>query len=221
MKWIFTIRQKTKAALILSGVFIFILGKSWIDKKNVSELGDFFSSVYEDRLLAESYIYKLSDQLYQKKMLVNTCGLESSEQVQTRINQYNHAIANVIGDYEKTKFTKEEDCAFQDLKSSVASIKALEEKLFISRSLGQNEAETRNLMNQHYARVSTHLHQLSRIQVAEAKILNENSKKLIAGSVILDHFEIALLFGLALIIQALVFASESILTKVPHKPSLN
>jgi hypothetical protein len=66
MKWIYRIQQKLPIAfllaIILAGVFI----KNMVERNSVSDLGDSFASVYEDRLLVESYIYQLSDRLYKK-----------------------------------------------------------------------------------------------------------------------------------------------------------
>jgi hypothetical protein len=78
MKWAFTIRQKAKAALILGVVFMLILTKNWLDERNVAKLGISFASVYEDRLVVESYIYQLSDRLYQKKSLLDNCSSQES-----------------------------------------------------------------------------------------------------------------------------------------------
>jgi hypothetical protein len=222
MKWIFTIRQKTKAALLLSAVFVFIFAKSWLDKRYVSELGSSFSAVYEDRLLAESYIYKLSDHLYQKKIMLDNCrSMETGSQLQGPFRQYNEAIRSLILDYEKTRLTANEDIFFLHLKNNLAEIRKLEAAFFKSRSLGQENDAIKMLMNKKYADATGNLHQLSGIQVSEGKLLNDKSKKIIAGANILTHFEMALLVGIGIIIQALIFATKSALPKIPHKPSLN
>ena len=107
MKWAFTIRQKAKAALILGVVFLMILGKNWYDERNVAKLGNSFASVYEDRLVVESYIYQLSDHLYQKKIMLDNCSnQENLPHLQAKLNQHSAAMHNLILAYEKTRFWK-------------------------------------------------------------------------------------------------------------------
>lgn len=217
MKWPFSLRQKTKTALLLGAVFLFIFAKNWLDQKNVSELGNSFSSVYEDRLLAESYIYKLSHHLYQKKILFD----QEDENLTQQFKKHNAAINAIILDYEKTKLTDSEQAFFQKFKSNLAGIKSLE-ATYLNGKISDLEADNfkQNLNNQ-YANASNNLHQLSEIQVAEGKILNDKSKQIIAGSNLLKDFEFALLMGLALIVYSLVLTTKSVLAKIPYKPSLN
>jgi hypothetical protein len=73
MKWAYSIEQKIKAAMGLTVIFVFLFIKNVSDKHHFNELGDSFSAVYEDRLMAESYIYELSNHLSRKKLLVDDC----------------------------------------------------------------------------------------------------------------------------------------------------
>ena len=209
-----------KAAFILGAVFFLVFAKNWLDKRNVSELGNSFASVYEDRLVAESYIYRLSDHLYQKKIMLDNCSsLENNSSLLTNIGQHNAAINIIIRDYEKTKLTELETSCFQDFKMNVAAIEALEKDYLLTG--GNNEAATKAKMDDRYKIVAGNLHQLSGIQISEGKMLSEKSKKIIAGSSLLTQFELVVLVGIGLIIQGLIFASRSALPKKPQKFSLN
>ncbi|KAA9346012.1 MCP four helix bundle domain-containing protein [Adhaeribacter soli] len=216
MKWAFTIRQKMKAAFMLGTVFLLVFAKNWLDERNVSELGSSFSSVYEDRLLAESYIYRLSDHLYQKKIMLDNCNSqENIGNLQAKIGQHNAAINAIIRDYEKTKLTESESTYFSDFKKNVAAIEALEVSYLHAPGAGPSETKTR--MDKRYEVATSNLHQLSGIQLAEGKLLNEKSKKIIAGSSILTQFELVVLIGIGLLIQALIFAARSAVPKKPQQ----
>ena len=65
------------------------------------------------------------------------------------------------------------------------------------------------------------LSSMSEIQVVVGKELREQSEASIKSSVISAQFEVALLVIIALIIQALIFASKSVQTKFQQQSHLN
>ncbi|MFC5270383.1 MCP four helix bundle domain-containing protein [Adhaeribacter terreus] len=216
MKWAFTIRQKNKAAFILGFVFLLVFAKNWYDERNVSELGNSFASVYEDRLVVEGYIYQLSDHLYQKKIMLDNCSnQENLNNLQAKIGEHNAAIHSLILNYEKTRLTEKETACFQDLKTNIAHIENLESKFLAG--IGSASSETKTAMDKSYGSASGNLHQLSRIQLAEGKMLSERSKKMVAGSSILTQFELVILIGIGLLIQGLIFAAKSTKPKKPQQ----
>ena len=216
MKWAFSIRQKNKAALILGIVFLLVFVKNWYDERKVSELGDSFASVYEDRLVVEGYIYQLSDHLYQKKIMLDNCSSqENLTNLQARIGEHNAAINLLILNYEKTKLTDVESDYFQDFKANVSAIENLESKYMAG--VNSAPAEVKTAMDQTYLFASGNLHKLSGIQLAEGKMLSEKSKKMIAGSSLLTQFELVVLIGVGLLIQGLIFAAKSAMPKKPQQ----
>ncbi len=60
MKWIYHIKQKMQVAFLLGIIIFVVFGNHVMESRNVTELSGSFSSVYEDRLLVESYIYNLT-----------------------------------------------------------------------------------------------------------------------------------------------------------------
>lgn len=213
MKWGFGIRQKVTLAVILSFILVLFFVKSMLTRNHVHELGSSFSSVYEDRLIVESYIYRLSEILYHKKIVTGTDpGKGASPTLEQSIRQYNESIQTLLAAYEKTKLTKEEDMVFRKLKVSIGQI-ALLEKQFI-RALGNETEWTKAKTDLHDAfdYASVQLGCLSSIQLAEARNLNEHSKKIVAGSALLTEMETGVLIFGTLIIHILIFSSR--LTKV-------
>ncbi len=218
MKWLYTIQQKAQVAFLLAIILLGVFMKNVIDRNNVSELGDSFSSVYEDRLLVESYIYKLSDHLYQKQLLIDQCsGLEDINQMRAQIARHNVAISGLIQEYEKTKLTNQESIFFNAFKKNINEMISLEDQFLKS----QNSMSAVPFLDQQFTTASSNLNQLSSIQIAEGKTMTDHSKKIVAGSSILTQFELAMIIVIGLIIQALIFASNSLTPTQFQKHQLN
>lgn len=217
MKWAYSFKERAKAALLLAVVLVLVFTVSYVERRNVSELGTSFSSVYEDRLVVESYIYKFSDYLYQKKLLADACTRsEQTEQLSKRISLHNEAIRSMIHNYEKTKLTKEESVLFAAFKKDIYAIMEAEGNLE-----GNEFPEAKSAFDKKVDDALTNLDHLSTIQLSEGQLLNENSKKIMAGSDVLTQFEMAILIVIALLIQVLIFTSRSIQPKLPQIHSLN
>jgi hypothetical protein len=80
--------------------------KDVMDKRNVDSLGTSFSSVYEFRLLPESYIYQMPEHLYHKRMLLDNPSAAAT--VKLELQRHNKAIENIISPFKKTKLTTAE-----------------------------------------------------------------------------------------------------------------
>lgn len=215
MKWVYSVQHKAQIAFLLAIILLAVLVKNMVEQSNVTELGSSFSSVYEDRLLVESYIYRLSDHLYQKKLIIDQCShTENHAELRKKIEEHNKAIHALIQNYEKTKLTNQESVFFLALKKNIEEMNVLEAQ-YIELNSGQK------LLDRQFDLASGTLHKLSGIQVSEGKTMADQSKKIVAGSSMLSQFELALVVVIGLIIQALIFASRSITRAIPQKPSLN
>ena len=221
MKWAYSIQQKIKAASLLAVVCVIVLLKSFYDQYNVDKLGDSFSSVYVDRLLVESYIYKLSEHLYQKKMIVDDLTALNNTNFVMAFQSHHAAIDSIISDYEKTRFTASETICFNDLKEDLAKLKAIEME-YINQTGGSTQfSSLLESMDRAFISASANLHLLSDIQVSEGKIMNDNSKKIVAGSSLLTNLELAILIFIGLMIQVLIMASKPILPRTQERHMMN
>jgi hypothetical protein len=223
MKWAYSIRRKISAALLLAAIFVLIFAKSILDSNYVTQLGSSFASVYEDRLLVESYIYRLSDHLFRKKILVDTCSSEfSANIIEPMVTAHNSAIDEIIIQYENTKLTEAESRYFKDFKENIRALQ-LQEKKFFSADLAVARpiSPAKVAIDKHFDEASGNLRQLSGIQISEGKMLNDHSKKIVAGASLLTQFEIAIVIVIGLIILVLVFESNASLIRTTQKPGLN
>lgn len=216
MKWTYIIKQKLTIAILLTVVLGSVLLKNIIDSRNVSQLADSFSSVYEDRLVVEGYIYQLSDHLYQKKLIIDNCMRNGDVDIQNKIARHHKAITELIAEYERTKLTEKETQFFREFKNNIAALQALEEHYVTQEPINRNEA-----LNEKFTGAAANLHQLSLIQLDEGKALRENSKRIAAGSSMLTSIELVIIIGIAAVIQMLIFASGSIHSKFFQRSELN
>lgn len=220
MKWMYAIQQKAQVAFLLALVLFGVFVKNVLDRNNVSDLGDSFSSVYKDRLLVESYIYQLSDQLYQKQILFDQCSqpISDNNQLELNIKRHNATINSLIQEYEKTKLTTQESIYFEAFKKNINQMEILESQYL---RLHADFAIVNTPLDQQFVSAAGHLNQLSSIQIAEGKNMTDQSKKIVAGSTILTQFELAMIIIIGLIIQALIFASNSLTPKTFQNHQLN
>lgn len=224
MQWAHRIRRKISAALLLAAIFVLLFVKNIVDNKYVNELGASFASVYEDRLVVEGYIFRLSDHLFRKKIMIDTSKRhDDAAKIKSAIDHHNTAINILIAEYEKTKLTKVEHTAFLDLKTNLDEMSTLERAYFESVERGQGISAAKARIDDNFNEASSNLRDLSAIQISEGKLLNDHSKKIIAGSSLLTQFELGILIAIGLMIVVLIFESTSVLSRTTpaHKESLN
>lgn len=221
MKWAYSIQQKFKAAVLLAIICFIVLITNFLGRHHMDELSHSFSSVFEDRLVVESYIYEISDHLYQKKLTLDDCSEFADSDSRSKIGFHNKAIGDLLLFYDKTLLTKEEALCLEDFKAHFTALKDLE---FQYLKNGTDEAQhtaTHNLLNEHFGLASANLRQLSYIQVKEGKVLNDQSQRIVKGSSILTSFEMVVLICIAIILQILVLASRPAISRSWQNGHLN
>lgn len=220
MKWAYSIQQKFKAAMLLAVICAIILITNLLGKYHMNELSDSFSSVYEDRLVAESYIYRMSDHLYQKKLALDNCSELTGSDFRLKIGSHNEAISGLLLFYDKTYLTEEEAAYLQKFKANVTALKNLELQ-YLQSPADEVQHTTRTLLNERFALASANLRQLSQIQVKEGKTLNDQSQRIFHGSSLLTNFEMLILFCIAILLQVIVAASQPVISRKWQQSNLN
>lgn len=214
MKWTYSIKNKTTAAILLAVILGLTMLTNLLERKRFKELEASFTSIYEDRLLVESYLFHLYDNLKRKQDLFELAAQQGvSHTINSELNVYRQERIELIDKYAQTYLTVEEDSKFHDLRATFERIDDLEEEI----SLLEAEAKIpKDLIREHdkiTVEAFSTLSALSDIQTSEGELLREKSKKIILGSVSISHFEMTILIAIAVIIQALVFSSSTLLVK--------
>ncbi len=225
MKGIFGIQPKVKIALFLAIICMVILANIFWERRNLRQLNDSFSSIYEDRLLPATYIFKLTDHLYQKRLILETYfHAESQPDVAEdlrRIAAHNVAMDSLIRDFEATYLVELEDKVLHHFKRELNTYNK-SEVCFIKKCQGNATAQLDEVsMKALFAATIQELTALSQIQVDVSKAMREDSRRRTASNTIFTNLEVLLVFAIAIMIQVLIFASRSVMPKKPQRHEWN
>jgi hypothetical protein len=217
MKWLYPIAEKIKLALALGIVFVLVISTNMINKSHFSELQESFTSIYEDRLMVENYIYKISGYLSNKKILFDSSQVKMAGVY--KINSIlNDSIQKLIADYETTKFTQAEALYFSRFKKGYEKLQELEENFLSGK---QKHRDKQELIMEKHDDLSVNLDLLSEIQLSESRRILDNSFRIIGSNNMTSRVEIVILIVLGLLVQALIFASKSLKPRFVQKRNLN
>lgn len=215
MKWAYSIKNKTKAALLLAVVLGITITTNLLERSRFRQLERSFASIFEDRLMAESYLFHLYENLKERQDLLRTAaaGGGAGPDVMKQVEAYQAERKALIAKYAKTYLTEEEELQFNSLNSTLEKINRLEEDL--ARQPGARALEEAT------AEAFSTISALSDIQTAEGAELREKSKRIIMGSVSTSHLEMTVLIIIGILIQGLIFSSKTLMGGQGQKPGLN
>ncbi|MCO6478821.1 MAG: hypothetical protein J5I94_19460 [Phaeodactylibacter sp.] len=218
MKWAYTIRNKTKAAILLAVVLGLTMLTNLLERKRFRELEQSFSSIFEDRLMAESYLFHLYENLKNEQDLIQSAadmGLSIAGKEKLAAHRANRA--SLMAQYAETYLTEEEEVQFSQLQATLGEVDRLEKEI----AGGQAAAPLINAHDAATAEAFATLSALSDIQTTVGAELRDESERIILGSVSISHLEMTVLIIIAIIIQGLIFSSRTLLGSASRDPSLN
>jgi hypothetical protein len=225
MSWLFGVKAKLKAAFLLAIICIVVLANIFWERDRISHMGDSFSSIYEDRLLPSAYIFHLTDHFYQKRLIAEHSLIVNDERdwraYAGKLAGHNQAMEELIKDFQATYLIEREDMTLCDFKRELKEYNQLEARIF-SSELGQKpgESEWRELVAL-FDVAKEELTQLSQIQIEMGKMMMDDSEVIVANTKVFTQLEAALILIIALIIQALIFSSQTMKVKKPREYELN
>jgi len=220
MEILYTIRHKGKIALLLLIIIFLVIFSSQSYNDSISKIGDSFSEVYSDRIIAQDYIYKMTKILYKGKFALSHQITENSKEDFLFTDAEKLKMLLLINNYEHTKLTSSEKVIFNEFKNSILVMIALEKKY----SNEQQSIARENIFQSQIYYLNQSLNQLdelSEIQILRVKDLNDNSQKTVSFSTLLNQFDWALLIVIGIAIQMLIFSSKSSRPKQPQNQYLN
>jgi hypothetical protein len=202
MKWAYQLKHKTKAVGLLALLLIVILAGDLLERSRYSRLDSSITSIMNDRLKPANYIYSISNNLYEKKLLAaNDRALPASELSLHRA-KHDAEIAALIESYETTYLTPEERVQWSAFRSSLGNYNAIEKQMLAST--GNVRAA-----DAAFHKTISHLDALSSIQVGEGTAISKTSHSIINSSLLLSYLEISLLIVLGLYTLIIVSASDN------------
>lgn len=207
MEWTHVIKNKVLASAALLSLCLLVLASNYIDRKHTEDVKLTISTLYEDRLIAEVYILKMTSAFYEIKEAIQI-DVDAVDQ-EKRIKNHILTINETSDAYLKTKFTKLETLKAKELVKMLTSIE--------SNAL-VNKAHTLNQID----KALDLLNELSAIQLAESKEIMSYAEKLYLAGKTSSQFVVALIVIILVVLQAIVFSSRTIIIKNPPKfPSYN
>jgi len=208
MKWTYSIQNKLAASGALFTLCVLVLFSNYQDQEHTDNVKNSISTLYEDRLVVEDYILKMTVDIYEIKQALN--GIEHGHG--NSANQIAASLSHIDGlskAYRKTKFTKTEDEKFTVL------IKTLNE---FESSTSQDVAYKLQLAN----KALVLLNELSAIQLEESKLIMKHAEDLYISGKAASQFAFVITIIILLVLQALVFTSKTLSsTTQPDSTNLN
>lgn len=183
------------ASFVLLVLCLLVLLSNYNDRQHSKEVKQTINTLYQDRLIAESYLMKLSQCMYKLKEIHSAAQMNSTpfnNQSELLFKQ----LDTVIDLYSKTVFTKSESIKFDLYKAILRPIRdstqvPLTQKLImIDKSI--------QLLND-----------LSSIQIEESKLILSKSEQLYKAGKLSSDFAFAIIVIILLVLQAIVFAANT------------
>lgn len=203
-------RKKVQAFIIIGILLLMLYGKNLIERQSFRSISSTFTEVYNDRLVVEGYIFKISEKLFKIQKLVDHCDLDYDySKVVNEISQHEKEILSLVGEFEATNLTEQEATYLTDFKKIIETdLNIKSYNLLYSDSSGVNKEQVK-IYDQKISRAQQDLDNLSKIQLEEGEKLISKAKVLINRSQIWAQFEVALLIILVVVMFLLLFRKSA------------
>ena len=195
MKWTYSIKNKLAASGVLFALCLLVLISNYIDRNHTKDVKNAISTLYEDRLIAEEYILKMTSGVYQMKEVINTDADVSSKA--TRIKGLLATIKETSNAYLKTKFTDAEK-------------RKADELWVVLRDFDSIVVDNTSEKIANADKALALLNQLSAIQLEESKEIMARAEALYQSGKTSSELVFGIIIILLFALQALVFASKTL-----------
>lgn len=207
MKWTYSIKNKLLASVALLSLCLLVLLSHYLDKIHTQRVKNSITTLYEDRLIAEGYILKMTGNIYQIREVLNAepNDISKSKAVAKPLAEFKEWYAI----YMKTKLTVIENETAIALSSA---IKDFEQKLI-------NNGEDLSIYTD---KALFSLNKLSNVQLDESKLIMKNAESEYAAIKISSQFAFTIILIILFVLQAIVFSSKTLITVTkPKDTALN
>ncbi len=206
MRWTFSIKNKLGASIVLLALCLLVLLSNYLDRLHTENVKNSISTMYEDRLIVEELILKMTRNIYQIREILNT------EDHEVKVNTFKKLTVDIKATYNifiKTRLTKNEKITADEL---ITQIQGLEQSLF----------STNNLPSIYTDKILSSLNKLSQIQLSESKLIMKQVEAQYATIKASSQFALAIIIIILLVLQVMVFSGESLIPRFkPKDPTLN
>ncbi len=189
-------KLRTAGSLVI--VFLLIYATNRLDKHHFENIQHIMNSVYEDRIVAQHYIYQLNSLYHQKyEEILGSVTEESLKNINRQIDEY-------IGLFSTTTLTTKEAQIFRLLQEKDEELKVLEAQLATLPEDSRSEDEISQFKKK-LDMVLKSLDGLSEIQLNEGGRLRKEAQESLDRTSFLSQLELAMLVIIGIIVQIIIF----------------
>lgn len=206
MRWTYSLKNKLIASIVLLALCLLVLLSNYLDRLHTENVKNSISTMYEDRLIVEEYIFKMTQNTYQIREALNTATVDNDEKI---VKKFTDNIKNTFDSFSKTRLTEKEKLTADELKLQISELN----KILLSN----------NKVSLKYTdEILNTLNQLSEIQLDESKLIMKQVEDQYASIKASSEFAFAIIIVILIVLQILVFSGESLIPLFkPKDPSLN
>jgi Four helix bundle sensory module for signal transduction len=216
MKFSYSIKQKTKIALLLFCIMACTILIRLLEDRSIKNMEKAFSSLYNDRLVPATDIFYISEKLYTKRLLLETFIYSDNNKLTTnqlneKLRASDREIDTLLAKYEKTFLVKNEKNRLTELKVKLLENKVLEKNILINANSFSKPTLRKmyeNTFDQSFLGISTLLSQLTKIQTTVGEELKNESQKIVSGTNLYSNMQLVLAIIIGILIVSIVFASN-------------
>lgn len=217
MKWSAVFGEKRKIVAFLLVVLLLGLINNYFSRKYYNNIDKNMSSIYNDRLMPASYLFKISDHLYQKKLLLEQEDIPKTS-LGAELKKHDVAVDHIIADYRKTYLTDAEKSQWNTFLLHLKNYNQAEADFVKTESNTQQKAAA---LQSSFRSALHSLSELNDIQTSEGARLRTDSHELISSTLLQAYLEISLLFIMGVAVLMLLVLPEKTIYPVSHKYMFN
>jgi multidrug efflux pump subunit AcrB len=207
MKWTYSIKNKITASVVLLALCLLVLLSHYLDRMHTQNVKNAISTLYEDRLIAEDYILKMTSTTYEIREVLNSDLDRASKS--NAIRKLTEKFNSIYTIYLKTKLTKPEKATAVEL-------------IWHLKKFGQTTLKNNHQPSDYTDKVLFSLDKLSTIQLEESKLIMKKVESQYATIKASSQFAFVIVIIILVVLQIMVFSGESIIPIVKSKdPTLN
>ncbi len=220
MKIGYTVKQKTKIALLLFAIMACMLLIRILEDRSVVKMEKAFGSLYNDRLIPATDLFFISEKLYTKKYYLEdyvygTGNALSLQQLKQKFDTLDQGIDSLIREYEKTFLVNQEKVNLAHLKIKLSENRKLEENLLNTPSLSKEQVKNlySNINEKSFKNISSLLTELTKVQSSTGKEISGETEKIIKGTKLYSNAQLVLAIIIGVLIVVIIFTSNAVKVK--------
>jgi hypothetical protein len=221
MKWAYQVKYKIRTACFLTVLITVILLSNFSEHNSVKNLDHSVATVVDDRLMPATYLFKITNALYEKRMLHNDDAAGSVADRVALIDEHNLSIGSYIEKYEATVLTKEEKKQWAAFKDDLDGYNAAEQAWLSGLRDGVPTSGNNLQLSSTFKNIIADLNMLTSIQVGEGNNVRKSSASIIGHTLVLSYLEFAAIIILSLFTLVLLSTSDKALFQGRQQQSMN